>query len=119
LAALVAIYGLLADPATVQRQVNNIHGIIPGATQNLIATYLKTLVSSSSSNLGTSLFAGIAIAFWSARAGTVSLMQALNITYEEEGKRGMIRFQAVAISMTMAAVLSAIVALTLVAAIPA
>jgi membrane protein len=63
LAALVAIYGLLADPATVQRQVNEIHGIIPSEAQNVIATYLKTLVSSSSSKLGISLIAGIAIAF--------------------------------------------------------
>jgi membrane protein len=119
LAALVAIYGLLADPATVQRQINEIHGLIPGEAQNIIATFLKTLVSSSSSKLGIGLIASIAIAFWSARAGTVSLMQALNITYEEEEKRGTIRFQAVAISMTMVAVLFAIVALTLVAAIPA
>jgi membrane protein len=46
-------------------------------------------------------------------------MQALNVTYEEEEKRGLIQFQAVAIGMTVAAVLFAIVALTLVAAIPA
>jgi membrane protein len=72
LAALVAIYGLLADPATVQHQLNEIHGIIPGEAQNVIATYLKTIVSSSSSKLGLSLIASIA--FWSARAGTVSLM---------------------------------------------
>jgi membrane protein len=118
LAGLVAIYGLLADPATVQHQINEIHGIIPGEAQNIIATYLKTIVSSSSSKLGLSLIASIAIAFWSARAGTVSLMQALNVAYEEEEERGMIRFQAVAIGMTVAAVLFAIVALTLVAAIP-
>ena len=46
-------------------------------------------------------------------------MQALNVAYEEEEGRGMIRFQAVALGMTVAAVLFAIVALTLVAAIPA
>ena len=119
LAALVAIYGLLADPATVQRQINEIHGLIPGEAQNVIATYLKSLVGSNSSKLGLSLIGSIAIAFWSARAGTVSLMQALNVTYEEEEKRGLIRFQAVAMGMTVAAVLFAIVALTLVAAVPA
>jgi membrane protein len=70
----------------------------PVKLRTFIATYLKTLVSSNSSKLGISLIAGIAIAFWSARVGTVSFMQALNITYEEEEKRGTIRFQAVAIS---------------------
>ena len=46
-------------------------------------------------------------------------MQALNVTYEEEEKRGTIRFQVVAMGMTVAAVLFGIIALTLVAAIPA
>jgi membrane protein len=119
LAALIALYGLAADPATVQRQINDIQGIIPGEAQKLIATYLKSIVSSSSSKLGISLIASVLIAFWSARAGAVSLMQALNITYEEEEKRGTIRFQAIAILMTVTAVLFAIVALTLVAAVPA
>jgi len=119
LAALIALYGLVADPATVQRQINDIQGIIPGEAQKLIATYLKSIVSSNSSKLGISLIASVLIAFWSARAGTVSLMQALNVTYEEEEKRGTIRFQAVAILMTVLAVLLAIVALTLVAAVPA
>ena len=39
LAALGAIYGLLADPATVQRQINEIHGILPVEAQNVIVTY--------------------------------------------------------------------------------
>jgi membrane protein len=45
-------------------------------------------------------------------------MQALNITYEEDEKRGTIRFEAVALAMTLAAVLSALVALVLIAALP-
>lgn len=121
LAALVAIYGLLSDsdPATVQRQISEIRGVIPGEAQNLIATYLKSVVSSGSSKLGISLIGGVLIALWSARAGTVSLIQALNITYEEPEKRGVIRFEAGALGMTVAAILFAIVALLLIAAIPA
>src|SRR5689334_6612220 len=46
-AALIAIYGLVADPATVQRQISEIQGIIPSEAQNLIANYLKSIVSSS------------------------------------------------------------------------
>jgi membrane protein len=97
LAALVAIYGLIADPATVQHQINAIHGLIPGEAQKMIETYLKSIVSSSSSKLGFSLIVSVALALWSARAGTVSLIQALNITYEEDEKRGAIRYQAVAL----------------------
>jgi membrane protein len=119
LAALVAIYGLIANPATIQQQIHTIHGIIPGEAQNLIETYLKSIVNSSSSKLGIGLILSVLIALWSARAGTVSLIEALNITYEEPEKRGFIRFQAVAMGTTIAAILAAIIAIMLVAAVPA
>jgi membrane protein len=119
LAALVALYGLIADPATVQQHIHAIHGIIPGEAQQVIETYLKSIVTSNSSKLGIGLIVSVLIATWSARAGTVSLIQALNVTYEEPEKRGFIRFQAVALGITVAAIVSAIIALTLVAAVPA
>jgi membrane protein len=119
LAALVAIYGLIADPATVQQQIHAIHGIIPGEAQQVIETYLKSIVTSNLSKLGMGVIVGMLIALWSARAGTVSLIQALNITYEESEKRGFIRYQAVAIGLTIAAIIAVIIALTLVAAVPA
>ena len=119
LAALVALYGLIADPGTVQQQIHAIHGIIPGEAQQVIETYLKSLVTSNSSKLGLGLIVSVLIALWSARAGTVSLIQALNITYEEPEKRGFVRYQAIAIGLTIAAIVSAIITLMLVAAVPA
>jgi membrane protein len=119
LAALVAIFGLFADPATVQREINTIRGLIPAEAQGLITTYLKSLASSSSSKLGFSLVVSLPIALWSARAGTVTLIEALNIVYEEQEKRSTLRFEGVALAMTVAGILFAIVALLLVAAIPA
>jgi membrane protein len=119
LAALVAVYGLVANPATVQHEINAIHGLIPGEAQTLIATYLKSITSSSSSKLGIGLVVSLLVALWSARSGTVTLIEALNISYEEKEKRGVIRYELVAIGMTAAAILFGIVALTLVAAVPA
>jgi membrane protein len=119
LAALVAVYGLWTDPATVQRQVSEMHGSMPGEAQNLIVTYLKTLVSAGSAKLGIKLIVSVLVALWSARAGTVSLIQALNVTYEEPEKRGLIRREAVALGITVTAILFVIVALVLIAAIPA
>ena len=45
------IYGLIADPGTVQHQVNAIHGLIPGEAQKILETYLKSIVSAKSSKL--------------------------------------------------------------------
>lgn len=119
LAALISIYGIVANPATVQHQITAMHGVIPAEAQGIIADYLKSIVSSQSSTLGVSLIIGILAALWSARAGATSLIEALNIIYEEPEKRGMIRFQLVALGMTVAAIVFIILALVLIAAIPA
>jgi membrane protein len=118
LAAVIAVYGLLADPATVQHEINAIHGIIPNEAQKLIETYLKSLVSTSSSKLGLGLVVSVLIALWSARSGVVTLIEALNITYEENEKRGVVHFQVVALVMTIAAIAFAFIALTLIAVLP-
>jgi membrane protein len=45
-------------------------------------------------------------------------MTALNIAYEEEEKRGLIRYHAAALAMTLGAIVSALVAIALVAVLP-
>src|SRR2546430_12166433 len=61
LAALFALYGLIADPATVQHQIHTLHGLIPAEAQKIIETYLKSIVSSNSSKLGIGLIVSVAI----------------------------------------------------------
>jgi membrane protein len=119
LAAIVAIYGLVSDPATVQREINAVHGIIPAEAQKLIATYLKSIATSSSSKLSISLIVSLLVALYSAWSGTVALVASLNITYEETEKRGLLRYQIVTVGMTIAAIIAFIIALTLIAAVPA
>jgi membrane protein len=119
LAVLIAIYGLLANPASVQHQIAEIRVIMPGEAKNLITSYLQSLVRTSSRKLGIGLIVGLLISLWSARSGVVNLMEALNLVYEEEEKRGTIRYELVALMLTLAAIAVAIVALVLIAAVPA
>jgi membrane protein len=119
LIALVAVYGLVANPATIQHEINEIHGLIPGEAQKIISTFLTTLIHSGSSRLGIGLVVSILFALWSARAGTVSLMEGLNIAYEEQERRGTLRYEAIALGMTIAIIVFAVVALALIAAVPA
>jgi len=63
------------------------------------------------------LFA-VALALWSASSGVKSLMTALNIAYEEEEKRGLLHYNALALAMTFGAIIAGLIALTLVALVP-
>jgi membrane protein len=118
LGALLSVYGLMADAGTVRRQISEVHGIIPAEAQKLIGEYLQSITASSSAKLGLGVIAGVLIALWSARAGAVTLIQALNIVNEEKEKRGIIGFEAMAVAMTVVGILFGAMTLTLIAAVP-
>ncbi|MGH7087484.1 MAG: YihY/virulence factor BrkB family protein [Stellaceae bacterium] len=119
LTALVALYGLIFNPAEVSSQINSLHGLMPPEAMKLVSTQLTTVTSSSHSTLGIALVLSILVALWSARSGTASLMTALNISYAEEEKRGFIRFQLEALALTLGVTLFALLSIALIAVLPA
>ena len=52
LAALVSVYGLVADPATVSGQLNALSGIVPGGGMDILGDELKQLVSAGGASSG-------------------------------------------------------------------
>jgi membrane protein len=118
LIALVAIYGLAFDPAQVEQQVSQLRGVLPPQAADVLLTQLHDLTSTSSAALGFGAVLGIVLALWSASAGMRTLMEALNVAYDEEEKRGTIRFYATALLLTLAAIAGAIIAISLVVALP-
>jgi membrane protein len=119
LTSLVSLYGLVFNPANVQRQIEGMEGVLPGESVKLISDQLQNIATGSNSKLGIGLIVSLLIALWSARSGTSSMITALNISYGEPEKRSFIRFQAVALGLTAGVVLFAVVALALVAVLPA
>ncbi|HZS83933.1 MAG TPA: YihY/virulence factor BrkB family protein [Stellaceae bacterium] len=117
--ALVSLYGLVFDPSDVARQVEGMRGVLPKEAIGLFSAQLQSLTSRSSSSLGIGLVISLLIALWSARSGTASMVSALNTAYEEEEKRSIIRFQLIALGLTVGAVAFALVALALIAVLPA
>src|SRR3954454_19513590 len=52
LAALVSIYGLFADPATIQDHLNLLSGVLPGGALDIIGEQVKRITSKGSGALG-------------------------------------------------------------------
>lgn len=119
LAAGIALYGLVADPATVERQMAALGGFLPGDMQRLVGEQLHGLTRSSEGSLGVSLIIALAVALWGATRGVKGLMSGLNIVYGEDESRGFVKYNLVALGLTFAAIVFGLVALTLVAAFPA
>lgn len=119
LVALVGLYGLAADPASVERHVATLSGILPPQAAEVVTMQLHDLVGTGRAALGIGAIGGLLLALWSASAAVRTLMEALNVAYSEEERRGMLRFYATAFVLTFGAVLAIIVALGLVVALPA
>ena len=119
LIALVSVYGLVADPETVERQLAGLSEMLPGSARDLIATQLNDIVQSSSSALGLGLIASVLGALWSASAGTKTAIAAINLAYDQQENRGFFKLRGLALLLTAGALLLVAVMIVLVAVLPA
>ena len=92
MSTLISIYGLVADPATIETQLNSLSGVLPQEALKLLSDQLHALVAAPRDKLGLGLLVSLLIALWSATSGTGSLMQALTVAYEDRENRGILSF---------------------------
>ena len=118
LAALVSIYGLLMDPAQIEKQVDAMSALLPGDTRQMIAQELHRLVSSSHGALGFGAVVGLLLALWSASRGVSGLISGLDMAYEETERRSFLRFNMIAVGLTIVFIVGGIIAIALVAGLP-
>lgn len=118
-AAMVSIYGLVVDPATVEQQFAQLTAVLPQQAHDLLSEQLKNLASQSSSTLGVGVAVSILAAVWSAKKGMNALIEGMNIAYDEEDRRGFLKKTAITLAFTFGAVILTIMSMILVIALPA
>jgi len=111
IAALVSIYGLFADPATIQDHLNAMSGVLPGGALEVIGDQVQRIASQGGGALGFGFIFGLAVSLWSANAGMKAVFDALNIVNDEEEKRSFLRLNLTSLTFTLGAILFIIVAL--------
>lgn len=118
LIATVSIYGLFADPNQVEKHITFLYEIIPRDAAQIVAQQMHNIASNSSTSLGLSAVFSILVALWTASSGSKSLIQGMNIAYDEEEKRGFFHLQFQALLLTLGGVVTVISAAVLVAVMP-
>lgn len=118
LAATVSIYGLVADPADVQRNFEAVAGVIPEEARSIMVDQLTAVTSASGGQLGFGVVLSIALTLWSASRGVIAMITALNIAYDEVEKRSFIKLNAIALALTLALIVFMIVTLAVVVGLP-
>ena len=64
------------------------------------------------------MLVSLCVAFWSAAAGTKSVLSALNVAYDTVEQRGILGFQLIALAMTLCAVAAAVLAIAVLVFLP-
>ena len=118
IAALVALYGIFADPATIASHLDGLSGVLPTGALEVLRDELNRLASQRGGTLGLTFLVGLGTSLWSANAGIKALFDALNLVYEEEEKRGLIRLNAISLAFTTGAIFLLLVALVAIVVLP-
>lgn len=118
IAALISIYGLIADPRTISEHLDTAAGFLPGGGLDIIKEQVKRLTENPASNLGFGVILGIGTAVWSANQGSKAVFSALNNVYEEKEKRGFIKLTAITLGFTAGALVFLILLMSAVVVLP-
>jgi len=118
LAALVSLYGLFANPATISDNLDAISGVVPGGGMQIITDQVHSLASNGGKALGFGAVLGIATSLWSANQATKALFDALNVVYGETEKRGFLLRTTVTLAFTVGGIVFVLLAMAAVVAVP-
>ena len=119
LVALVSLYGLIADPSSIDRQVNDWLGTAPREVRELLASQLKSITEDAGAATGLAVVIGIVFALWTSSSGIAHLIAATNIAYDEEETRGFVARRGLALALTAGAVVFTLFALVVITVLPA
>ncbi|WOI54062.1 YihY/virulence factor BrkB family protein [Parvularcula sp. LCG005] len=116
--AIISLYGLIAEPQQVFRDLSFLADIAPGDAMSLLQRQTQNLTDSSTSGLGVSFAVSLAISLWGASRTTRSMMGALNIVYGEKEKRGFVRLNFQIVGTTIIGIAAVTLLLLTITAMP-
>jgi membrane protein len=110
LAAVIAIYGFVADPFVLRSQIEPLQQFLPGDAFAVLSGQVEALITSNSSTLGLSTVLSLLFALWSARAGVAALIRGLNAIHRLPNRLG-VWHQVRAMLLTLSLVVLALAAM--------
>ncbi|ARO14817.1 inner membrane putative BrbK family alternate lipid exporter [Ketogulonicigenium robustum] len=117
LTALIALFGMLADPVVVQNQLAMAREFMPPAAYDLVADQVNRLIAPGPRTLGWATTVSTLVALWSARAGVGALAEGLNAMQGTPARNGFVH-TFVAMMMTIALVGIAMIGLLATVIVP-
>jgi membrane protein len=118
LLALVSIYGLVADPVSVQGVLTEFARTLPHQARILVTEGLADFVLRTSGDLTFSIVFGIIAVLWSSSSGMSVLVRAINRAHGLQEKRSFFGRRLIALSFTLAGVIGVAFVVPAITALP-
>ncbi|MFN3856678.1 MAG: YihY/virulence factor BrkB family protein [Caulobacter sp.] len=117
--AFVSLYGLFADIATVQTQLQQMSGVFPASVVQIVGDQMLRLAGEREGRLTVALILSLVLSTWSANNGVRALVEGLNIAYDEDERRPLWKVTLVTYAATFGALVFLALVAGLLVAIPA
>ena len=117
LAALVSLYGFIADRASIAEHLGLLSGVFPDGALSIIKDQVERIAGQKSS-LGLAFFGSLAVSLWTANAGMKGLFEAMNVVNGEDEKRSFLTLNFLSLCFTLAAIAFLLLALGAIVVVP-
>ena len=118
IAAGVSFYALFADAGTIGKHLSLAAGVVPAEVLDMLRDEISRISAKSDGKLTFGLLLGLGIALWSANAGMKAVFDALNIIYDEQESRGIVRLNLISLFFTVCAIGAVLLAVSAVVVFP-
>ncbi|WP_417525998.1 YihY/virulence factor BrkB family protein [Marinovum sp.] len=98
--ALMAISGLIFDPETFTGELETVTAFMPQNVAEIVLGQAIEVAGSQEGGLGLAAVFGIAVALYSASKGVASLIEGMNVAYNEPETRGFIKLTLTKLGLT-------------------
>lgn len=117
--ALMALAGLALDPPEVVAQLESMAGVLPQEAAQIVLDQAVAVAGSEEAGLGIAFLIGLLLALYSASKGMGSLIEGLNVAYDEEEERGFITLILWTLGLTLFLIVGLLLGLMATLAMPA
>ena len=117
LIALMSIFGLVADPNTIDEQLVDSLSAAPEEVRDLVSQQVRDIGDASSGAI-VAVVGGLLLALWSASAGMKNLVETINLAYNEKETRGFVKLRALSLAFTLGAIVFLVFAFAAIAFFP-
>lgn len=117
--ALMALGGLVMEPAEVTAQLESLMEVLPREAAQIILDQAVAVTGSEQAGLVVAFIGGLVLALYSASKGMSSLIEGLNVAFGEEETRGFIWLKLLTVILTLVLIIGLLLGLAATLAVPA